>query len=74
MAGEKRKCLALKTTIEIRLVDEGRLKKCEITKKFGVPANSLLTVLMNKSELLKKITKVLLPPSGNDFIVQCMMM
>lgn len=42
---KKKKCLLLKTKIEmLRLVDEGQLKKCKIAKKLGIPANTLLTV------------------------------
>lgn len=46
-------------------------EKCEIAKKFGIHFISL----KNKKDLLKNLSqKILLPPSENCFVFQCMIM
>ena len=43
-------------------------------QKFRIPANSLSTILKNKSDLLNKYHEVLLHPIEKDFVFRCILM
>lgn len=51
----KRKCISLEQKLLIiSEVEKGEKKKKEIAEQYGIPSNSLSTILKNKEELLKK--------------------
>lgn len=57
MSGVKRKLNTLSLSDKLRLIseiDKGGKKKKVIAAEFGIPANTLSTILKNRGEILKK--------------------
>lgn len=58
MSNRKLKCLSLQEKVElIKEVDKGVFKKKDIAAKFGIPANTLSTILKNREKLQDAISQ-----------------